>query len=140
MNGNGTQDQEAGYNVKTSSSGKRKTTYGYKAHIAVEEDGFIKATAFTSGNVHNLQCLVPLPSGTESAVYTDSAYKSEARDALLAIHGSQNCILDRAYHNTPQTDAQKQRNLRHSGSAVLLSVYLVCSNCIMGWVRQDTLD
>ena len=115
VNGNNTQDKEAGYNVKTSSDGKRKTTYGFKAHIAVEEDGFIKTSAFTSGNVHDSQCLVPLLSGTESAVYADSAYKSEKHDALLAAHGTKNCILERAYRNKPLTGAQKQRNRRHSG-------------------------
>jgi transposase, IS5 family len=41
--GNNTQDPEAGYNVKTASNGKQKTTYGYKAHINVDEDGFVKA-------------------------------------------------------------------------------------------------
>ncbi len=115
VDGNSTQDKEAGYNVKASSDGKRKTTYGYKAHIAVEEDGFIKATAFTSGNAHDTKCLVPLLSGTESAVYADSAYTSEPHDALLVAHGSKNCILERAYRNTPLTDAQKQRNQRYSG-------------------------
>lgn len=115
VDGNNTQDKEAGYNVKTSSDGKRKTTYGFKAHIAVEEDGFIKASAFTSGNVHDSQCLAPLLSGTESAVYADSAYKSEKHDALLAAHSTKNCILERAYRNKPLTGAQKQRNRRHSG-------------------------
>ena len=115
MDGNNTQDKEAGYNVKASSDGKQKTTYGFKVHIAVEEDGFIKATAFTSGNIHDSKCLAPLLSGTESAVYADSAYKSEKHDALLATHGSKNCVLERAYRNTPLTDAQKQRNRQHSG-------------------------
>jgi IS5 family transposase len=115
VDGNNTQDKEAGYNVKTSSDGKQKTTYGFKAHIAVEEDGFIKATAFTSGNVHDSKCLASLLSGKEAAVYADSAYKSEQHAALLAKHGSKNCILERAHRNKPLTDAQKQRNRRHAG-------------------------
>ena len=61
--GENTQDSEAAYNVKTSSDSKQKTTYGYKAHITVEEDGFIKTSAFTAGNVHDSQCLAPLLSG-----------------------------------------------------------------------------
>jgi IS5 family transposase len=51
--GNSTQDPEAGHNVKQGSDGKRKTTYGFKAHINVDKDGFIKAIAFTAGNVHD---------------------------------------------------------------------------------------
>ena len=115
MDGKNTQDSEAAYNVKASSEGKQKTTYGYKAHIAVEEDGFIKACAFTAGNVHDSQCLAPLLSGTESAVYADSAYKSTKHDALLAATGTKNCILERAYRNTPLNDQQKKRNQQHSG-------------------------
>ncbi|MEB0033255.1 IS5 family transposase [Undibacterium sp. RTI2.1] len=115
VNGRNTQDSEAAYNVKASSEGKQKTTYGYKAHIAVEEDGFIKASAFTAGNVHDSQCLAPLLLGTESAVYADSAYKSAKHDALLAETRTKNCILERAYRNTPLTDQQKKRNRQHSG-------------------------
>ena len=115
LDGNSTQDQEAGYNVKTSSDGKQKTTYGFKAPIAVEEDGFIKASVFTAGNIHDSQCLAPLLSGEESSVYADSAYQSERHDALLAAQGSKNCILERAYRNKPLTDAQKRRNRQHSG-------------------------
>ena len=37
--GQPTQDPEADWNVKTGSDGKRKSTYGYKAHINVDEDG-----------------------------------------------------------------------------------------------------
>ena len=36
-----TQDLEAGWNVKAGSDGKRKSTYGYKAHMNVDEDGLI---------------------------------------------------------------------------------------------------
>ena len=119
VDGNNTQDKEAGYNVKTSSDGKQKTTYGFKAHIAVEEDGFIKAGVFTAGHVHDSQCLEPLLSGTESAVYADSAYKSEKHDALLAMRGTKNCILERAYRNKPLTGAQKNAIGNTQGYVVL---------------------
>jgi IS5 family transposase len=115
VDGKTTQDSEAAYNVKASSEGKQKTTYGDKAHIEVVEDGFIKASAFTTGNVHDSQCLAPLLSGKESAVYADSAYKSAKHDALLTETGTKNCILERAYRNTPFTDQQKKLNRQHSG-------------------------
>ena len=44
---NNTQDPEASWNVKQGYDGKRKSAYGFKAHANVDEDGFIKATAFT---------------------------------------------------------------------------------------------
>lgn len=72
--GTSTQDPEASWNVKAGSDGKRKSTYGFKAHINVEEDGFIKATDYTAGNVHDSNCFTDLLSGKESAVYADSAY------------------------------------------------------------------
>ena len=71
--GNNTQDPEADWNVKQGSDGKRKSTYGFKAHANVDEDGFIKATAFTAGNVHDSNNFTDLLSGKESEVYADSA-------------------------------------------------------------------
>jgi hypothetical protein len=86
--GNSTQDPEADYNVKQSSDGKRKTTYGIKAHINVDEDGFIKATAFTAGNVHDSNHFTQLLSGDESAGYADSAYKVKSMMTGLLIAAS----------------------------------------------------
>ena len=113
--GNNTQDPEADYNVKQGSDGKRKTTYGFKAHINVDEDGFIKATAFTAGNVHDANHFIELLSGDESAVYADSAYKSQKHDQWLADKGVDNRVMKRAYRNKPLTAAQKQENQRHAG-------------------------
>jgi IS5 family transposase len=44
VNGENNQDTEAAYNVKAGSDGKKKITYGFKAHINVYEDGLIKST------------------------------------------------------------------------------------------------
>jgi IS5 family transposase len=85
--GNSTQDPEADYNVKQGSDGKRKTTYGFKAHINVDKDGFIKATAFTAGNVHDSNHFTELLSDNESAVYADSAHKSRIHDEWLKERG-----------------------------------------------------
>jgi IS5 family transposase len=113
--GNSTQEPEAGYNVKQGSDGKRKTTYGFKAHANVDEDGFIKATAFTAGNVHDSNHFTELLSGDESAVYADSAYKSQKHDEWLEEHGINNRVMERAYRNKPLTKAQKQKNQRNAG-------------------------
>jgi transposase, IS5 family len=51
--GENTQDSEAGYNVKVAANGKKVSTYGYKAHVNVDEDGFIKAVDYTLGNGHD---------------------------------------------------------------------------------------
>lgn len=101
--GTNIQDPEAGWNVKQGSDGKRKSTYGFKAHANVDEDGFIKATAFTAGNVHDSNHFTNLLSGKESAVYADSAYKSQKHDEWLEDHHVDNKVGARAYRNTPLT-------------------------------------
>jgi IS5 family transposase len=110
VNGENTQDPEAAYNVKAGSDGKTKTTYGYKAHISVDEDDFIKATDFTAGNVHDSQCFTELLSGEESEVFADSAYASQKTNVWLRQRGIANGVLERAYRNKPLTDQQKVSN------------------------------
>lgn len=108
--GENTQDPEAGYNVKTASDGKQKTTYGFKTHMNVDEDGFIKSQQLTAGNTHDSQIFEVLLTGNEKEVYADSAYKSEKHDALLASKGIKNKVLERAYRNKKLTDEQKRHN------------------------------
>ena len=74
--GGNTQDKEAAYNVKNGSDGKRKTTYGFKAHINAEEDGFIKHYELTAGNVHDSNVFESLLTGKEKETFADSVYKS----------------------------------------------------------------
>lgn len=114
--GSSTQDPDAGWNVKAGSDGKRKNTYGFKVHVNVEEDGFIKATDFTAGNVHDSNCFSELLSGRESAAYADSAYASQKHERWLSDHRIENRITRRAYRNRPLTMADKQFNRQHNGT------------------------
>ena len=114
--GNNTQDKEAAYNVKNGSDGKRKTTYGFKAHIKVEEDGYIKRYDFSAGNVHDSQVFDDLLTGKEKEAFADSAYKSNKSDKLLNDKGITNHILERAYRNKPLTEKQKESNRLASGT------------------------
>lgn len=108
--GNNTQDPEADYSVKTGSDGKMKTTYGYKVHVNVDEDGFAKAMEMTAGNVHDSQVFTELLSGDEATVYADSAYASGKTDEWLAEKNIENGILGRAYRNKKLTPEEKLRN------------------------------
>lgn len=108
--GENTQDPEASYNTKKGADGRQKTTYGFKAHINTDEDGFILAETLTTGKVHDSQVFEELLTGEEAAVYADSAYKSKAHDKVLEKEKIQNGILNRAYRNTPLTDEQKRHN------------------------------
>lgn len=108
--GENTQDPEAEYNVKTASDGKQKTTYGFKSHMNVDEDGFILSEQLSAGNLHDSQVFEDLLTGQEKAVYADSAYKSDKHDKLLKSKGIKNQILHRAYRNKPLTAKQKEFN------------------------------
>lgn len=115
VDGQSTQDPEAAWNVKTGSDGKRKSTYGFKGHLNVDEDGFIWKTDFSPGNVHDSQCFEELLTGNETAAYADSAYQSQAHDTLLKKLGIDNRLIKRAHRNRPLTQAAREHNRRHSG-------------------------
>ena len=48
-----TQDPEARWSVEAGADGKRESTDGYKAHDNVDEAGFIKATDYSTGSLHD---------------------------------------------------------------------------------------
>lgn len=47
---------------------KKTTTYGYKAHINTDEDGFIKTLVYTAGNEHDSHALEKLLTESEREV------------------------------------------------------------------------
>lgn len=59
-NGESTQDPEAQWNVKAGSEDQRKSTYGFKIHVNIDEDGLIKSADYTPGNVHDSNCNTPI--------------------------------------------------------------------------------
>jgi IS5 family transposase len=115
VDGKPTQDPDAAWNVKSGSDGKRKSTYGFKGHINVDEDGFIKETDFTPGNVHDSQCFEELLTGNEEVIYADSAYQSQAHNDIMEKKSIKNRIIKRAYRNRPLTEQDKKHNRTHSG-------------------------
>jgi transposase, IS5 family len=116
VHGNNTQDPEAAWNVKTAANGKKTSTYGFKAHLNVEEDGFINQCQISAGNVHDSQHFTDLLTGKESAVYADSAYASAAHEVHLAKRNIKSRILNRAYRNKPLNESQKQQNQNYSAT------------------------
>ena len=113
--GKNTQDTDASWNVKVASDGKRKSTYGFKAHLNVDEDGFIQKTDYSTGSIHDSNYFTSLLTGNESAAYADSAYKSEEHDIYLAKNHIGNRIIKRAYRNKPLTEKDKAFNRLHTG-------------------------
>ena len=113
--GRSTQDPDADWNVKNGSDGKRKSTYGFKAHLNVDEDGLIKSTDYSRGSSHDSNHFIDSLSGDESAAYADSAYQSETHTQWLSEQGVDNRLTRRAYRNRPLSEKDKQFNRLHSG-------------------------
>ena len=97
------------------SDGKYKSTYGYKANINVDEEGLIKAIAYSAGNVHDSNHFTTLLEGNESAAYADSAYQSQAHTDWLSERGIENRLIKRAYRNHPLSQEDKVFNQTHAG-------------------------
>lgn len=105
-----TQDEEAGWAVKTGTKGNKESTYGYKAHANVDEDGFVKSVKVTAGNVHDSQVLEEILTGAEEALYADSAYSGQPIAEKLKRRKIKNRINRRAYRNKPMTKADTEYN------------------------------
>jgi IS5 family transposase len=99
--GSSSQDPDAAWNVKAGSDGKSKSTYGYKAHSNVDDDGLIKALAYSTGNVHDSNHFTTLLEGNETASYADSAYQSQEHTDWLSERGIENRLIKPAYRNRP---------------------------------------
>ena len=72
----------------TSRKGKNGVTYGYKAHVAVDEgSGLVRAVITTPANVNDTVPADRLIRGDERVVWADAAYHTHAREAALRARG-----------------------------------------------------
>ena len=80
----------AGYTVK-----KGQPHYGYKAHVAVDENPHAdpRQVTLTAANVHDSQEFESVVRGDEQMVMADKAYWSKARSEWCGRHGVANGIL-----------------------------------------------
>jgi len=98
-----------------------QTYYGYKNHIAIDEGHkIIRDFTVTDASVHDSQVMDDILdiTITDRPVYADSAYRSEAREALLRKYGVESRIHERAYKNAPLSDAQRECNKAKSSVRV----------------------
>ncbi len=102
-------DPDARFAVK---EGKPGASYGYKAHVGVDQgSGLIRAALLTPANVNETVVADALIRGDERAVYGDKGYAKAERRAALKAAG----IKDRIMHKTwgggpPLTHWQRRRN------------------------------
>lgn len=102
-------DPDAAFAKREGQSG---CTYGYKAHVGVDEGTLLIRTArLTPANVNETSVADDLIRFDERAVYADKAYASTARRALLRSHGIKDRILHKRWGGGPPlTPWQKRRN------------------------------
>jgi transposase, IS5 family len=86
---------------------KNETYFGYKAHLAVdEESGIARQAEMTSADLHDSQRAVALIQGDEKADYADKAYDSQALRDELNARGIEDKIAYKAKRNKPLVNWQ----------------------------------
>lgn len=82
--------------------GKGGTTYGYKAHVGVDQgSGLIRAVCTTPANVNDTTPAEQLIRGDERQVLGDAAYHTHARERELRSRGIKPRLMRRANKHHP---------------------------------------
>jgi transposase, IS5 family len=94
----------------TKRQGKAGSTFGYKAHIGVDEgSGLIRAVITTAANVNDTTPADDLIRGDERSVWADAAYDTHARRARLKAEGRKPRIARRANKHHPELPPRLKR-------------------------------
>lgn len=81
----------------TRRQGKEGSSFGYKAHVAVDQgSGLIRSVLTTPANVNDTEPADLLIRGDEQAVLADAAYHTHAREAALKARGIKPRLMRRA--------------------------------------------
>jgi IS5 family transposase len=100
-------DKDADFTKK-----RGKTYYGYKGHIAMDEDSeLIKSVEFTSANLHDssqFDQLVDL--SRTKAVFADKGYANKTRRKKLERKNIFDGILSKGYRNKPLSKTEQRLN------------------------------
>jgi transposase, IS5 family len=105
--------------------------YGYKDHINIDKDyGFIRRYRVTDASVHDSQAFCSVLDGENDSdeIWADSAYRSEALEAVLKEVGYDSQIHERGYRNRPLHETQLESN-RHKSK-----VRATVEHVFGGWV------
>jgi IS5 family transposase len=94
----------------TKRQGKDGFTFGYKAHVGVDEgSGLIRAVLTTPANVNDTTPADDLIRGDEVVVWADAAYDTHARRARLKAEGKKPRIARRPNKHHPDLPARLKR-------------------------------
>ena len=90
--------------------GKSGWTFGYKAHVGVDEgSGLIRTVLTTPANINDTTPADDLIRGDEAAVWADAAYDTHARRARLKAEGKKPRIARRPNKHHPELPARLKR-------------------------------
>ena len=91
-----------------------KLRFGFKKHIATDDQGLVISVTTTSANVHDSKEFKPLIDkakvGNGTRVFADKAYKSEAHDIYLKEKEIKNGIHFKAVRGKKLTNSQERFN------------------------------
>ena len=89
---------------------KSGSTFGYKAHVGVDEgSGLIRAVLTTPANVNDTTPADELIRGDEAVVWADAAYDTHARRARLKAEGKKPRIARRPNRHHPELPPRLKR-------------------------------
>jgi IS5 family transposase len=90
--------------------GKRGFTFGYKAHVGVDEgSGLIRSVITTPANVNDTVVADALMRGDEKTIWADAAYHTHARVARLKAEGRKPRIARRPNRHHPELPPRLKR-------------------------------
>ena len=91
--------------------GKGGGTFGYKAHVAVDQgSGLIRRVITTAANINDTTPADDLICGDERSVWGDAAYHTHAREAALKAQGIKPRLMRRANKHHPLPARLKRYN------------------------------
>lgn len=94
----------------TKRQGKGGSTFGYKAHVGVDEgSGLIRAVLTTPANINDTTPADALIRGDEAVVWADAAYDTHARRARLKAEGKKPRIARRPNRHHPELPPRLKR-------------------------------
>ena len=99
-------DNDANFTKK-----RGKIYYGYKGHIAIDEDSeIIKTVEFTKASIHDSSQFDQLVDYSEQAIFADKGYANKNRRKLLERRDILDGILSKGYRNKPLSKSEKKFN------------------------------
>lgn len=117
--------------------GRNGSTYGFKAHVAVDEGSIlIRDAVLTAANVNDTVMADGLIQGDERAVYADAAYDTHDRRAALKARGIKDGIMHRPNKHHPELPRwQRRRNRTISAIRARVETIFAILKRHYGYVR-----